>query len=125
MFAGIEEEKIGDYGLSGGGAAGFELDRADVLLGTPENAVILARSENPPASFITVFEEMLSDISTVTGEKPADLMRGEIVYFTTPSGGAVFSVGSITFCGSLWHNGFTGSVSRLLENVVRHFLEET
>jgi N,N-dimethylformamidase len=125
MFAGIDEEKIGDYGLSGGGAAGFELDRADVILGTPDNAVVLARSENPPASFITVFEEMLSDISTVTGEKPADLMRGEIVYFTTPSGGAVFSVGSITFCGSLWHNGFTGPVSRLLENVVRHFLEET
>jgi N,N-dimethylformamidase len=124
MFAGIDEEKIGDYGLSGGGAAGFELDRADPLLGTPENAAILARSENPPASFIPVFEEMLSDIATVTGEKPADLMRGEIVYFTTPSGGAVFSVGSITFCGSLWHNGFTGPVSRLLENVVRHFLEE-
>ncbi len=126
MFAGINEEKIGDYGLSGGGAAGFELDRADPLLGTPDNAVILARSENPPASFIPVFEEMLSDISTVTGEIPKDLMRGEIVYFDTPSGGAVFSVGSITFCGSLWHNGgFTGPVSRLLENVVRHFLEDT
>jgi N,N-dimethylformamidase len=126
MFAGINEEKIGDYGLSGGGAAGFELDRADPLLGTPDNAVVLAQSENPPASFIPVFEEMLSDIATVTGEKPKDLMRGEIVYFDTPSGGAVFSVGSITFCGSLWHNGgFTGPVSRLLENVVRHFLEET
>lgn len=125
MFAGINEEIIGDYGLSGGGAAGFELDRADPLLGTPDNAAILARSENPPASFIPVFEEMLSDISTVTGEKPKDLMRGEIVYFHTPSGGAVFSVGSITFCGSLWQNGgFTGPVSRLLENVVRHFLEE-
>jgi N,N-dimethylformamidase len=125
MFRGINEEKIGDYGLSGGGAAGFELDRADPLLGTPANAVILAVSENPPASFIPVFEEMLSDISTVTGEKPKDLMRGEIVYFDTASGGAVFSVGSITFCGSLWHNGgFTGPVSRLLENVVLHFLEE-
>ena len=30
-------------------------------------------------------------------------------------------VGSITFCGSLWHNGFEGPVSRLLENVVRQF----
>ena len=80
MFAGINEKKIGDYGLSGGGAAGFELDRADPLLGTPANAVILACSENPPASFIPVFEEMLSDIATVTGEKPKDLMRGEIVY---------------------------------------------
>jgi N,N-dimethylformamidase len=33
----------------------------------------------------------------------------------------VFSVGSITFCGSLWRNGFEGPVSRLLENVVRRF----
>ena len=29
MFDGIEDDVIGDYGLSGGGAAGFELDRAD------------------------------------------------------------------------------------------------
>ncbi len=126
MFAGITEEVLGDYGLSGGGAAGFELDRADPALGTPENAVILACSEHPPASFVTVPEELLSHIATVSGEPVDELMRGEIVYFDTPSGGAVFSVGSITFCGSLWHNslgqnGFTGPISRLLENVVRHF----
>ena len=48
---------LGDYGLSGGGAAGFELDRADPMLGTPDNAVILARSENPLPSFLTVPEE--------------------------------------------------------------------
>ena len=128
MFEGIEGDVIGDYGLSGGGAAGFELDRADFALGTPAQAVILARSENPPASFVTVPEELLSHLSTVNGEAPGALTRGEIVWFDTPSGGAVFAVGSITFCGSLWHpgeRGFTGTVSRLLENVVRRFLEET
>ena len=127
MFAGIDGDIIGDYGLSGGGAAGFELDRADYALGTPPQAVILARSENPPASFVTVPEELLSHISTVTGEPPDALMRGEIVYFDTASGGAVFSVGSITFCGSLWHpehRAFTGPVSQLLENVLARFLEE-
>jgi N,N-dimethylformamidase len=123
MFAGIEGEVLGEYGLSGGGAAGFELDRADVALGTPENAVILARSEGAPASFVTVPEELLSHIATVNGETPTELMRGEIVHFDTPSGGAVFAVGSITFCGSLWHDGaFQGPVSRLLENVVRQFI---
>ncbi len=121
IFEGIEDPVIGDYGLSGGGAAGFELDRADVALGTPENAVILARSEDPPSSFVTVPEELLTHIMTVSGESPADLMRAEIVFFDTPSGGAVFSVGSITFCGSLWREGFAGPVSRLLENVVRRF----
>jgi N,N-dimethylformamidase len=124
MFDGIDGEVLGDYGLSGGGAAGFELDRADVALGTPENAVILARSENAPASFVTVPEELLSHLATVNGEAPTELMRGEIVYFDTPSGGAVFAVGSITFCGSLWHDGaFQGAVSRLLENVVRRFIK--
>jgi N,N-dimethylformamidase len=121
MFEGIEEEIIGDYGLSGGGAAGFEMDRADQILGTPGNAVILARSEDPPASFVTVPEELLSHLRTVSGEPPDELKRAEIVYFETPAGGAVFSVGSITFCGSLWRKGFEGPVSRLLENVVRRF----
>jgi N,N-dimethylformamidase len=121
MFAGIEDDVIGDYGLSGGGAAGFELDRADKLLGTPADAVILARSANPLPSFLTVPEELLSNVASINGEPIEDLARGEIVYFDTPSGGAVFAVGSITFCGSLWCNGFEGPVSRLLENVVRRF----
>jgi N,N-dimethylformamidase len=123
MFAGIDDDVIGDYGLSGGGAAGFELDRADPMLGTPENAVILARSENPLPSFLTVPEELLSNTITINGETVEDLARGEIVYFDMPSGGAVFSVGSITFCGSLWRNGFEGPISRLLENVVRRFAQ--
>lgn len=116
-------EQFGDTGLSGGGAAGFELDRADVRLGTPPDAAILARSGPPPSSFVTVPEELLSHVATVTGERPADLQRGEIVYFATPGGGAVFSVGSITFCGSLWDGrAFAGPVSRLLENVLRRFM---
>jgi N,N-dimethylformamidase len=121
IMAGVPET-FGETGLSGGGAAGFELDRADIRLGTPPDAAILARSGPPPSSFVTVPEEMLSHIATVTGERPADLQRGEIVYFETPGGGAVFSAGSITFCGSLWDGqAFAGPVSRLLENVVRRF----
>jgi len=119
LFEGIDEDIIGDYGLSGGGAAGFEMDRADITLGTPPGAAILARSEDPPASFVTVPEELLSHLRTVSGEPPEALKRAEIVYFDTPGGGAVFSVGSITFCGSLWRDGFEGPVSRLLENAVR------
>ncbi len=122
IFDGIDTDRLGDYGLSGGGAAGFEIDRADFDLGTPPSTVILARSEDPPQSFVTVPEELLSHISTVNGETPDQLKRGEIVYFKTAAGGEVFSVGSITFCGSLWlDDGFQGPISRLLENVVRRF----
>jgi N,N-dimethylformamidase len=122
IFEGVEGgETFGGYGLSGGGAAGFELDRADPALGTPEGTAILARSEDPPASFVTVPEELLSHTATVSGEKADALKRAEIVYFETPGGGAVFSVGSITWCGSLWRDGFEGPVSRITENVLRRF----
>lgn len=121
IFEGVEGEILGDSGLSGGGAAGFELDRADPLLGTPPGAVILARSENHPPHHVAVFEELLSNLLTVSGERPADLIRAEIVFFETARGGAVFSVGSITFCGSLSHNGYDNPVSRMLENVIRRF----
>ena len=122
IFDGVQGEVFGGYGLSGGGAAGFELDRADVALGTPENTAILARSEDPPASFVTVPEELLSHLATVTGESPEALKRAEIVHFDTPGGGAVFATGSITWCGSLWQDGaFQGDVSRIMENVLNRF----
>jgi N,N-dimethylformamidase len=121
IFEGIDDDAFGDYGLSGGGAAGFELDRADDTLGTPDGTAILARSENSPPSHFTVPEEVLAGHLTISGESLKDLVRAEIVYFEREGGGAVVSVGSITFCGSLWRDGFEGPVSRLLENVVRRF----
>lgn len=121
IFEGVSEGILGDFGLSGGGAAGFELDRADRHLGTPPNALILARSEQHQPHHIAVPEELLSHTATITGEKPADLIRAEIVYFETANGGAVFSTGSITFCGSLSHNSYDNPVSRMLRNVMRRF----
>ena len=121
IFDGIDDEIIGDFGLSGGGAAGFELDRADFALGTPPNALIVARSEGHQKHFVTVPEELLTHVTTVTGERPKDLIRAEIVYFETTAGGAVFATGSITFCGALSHNNYDNTVSHMLENVLRRF----
>lgn len=119
MFAGIEGDVLGDYGLSGGGAAGYELDRADAALGTPSNAVVVARAGPPPGPFGVTPEDMLHYAASVTGEPLDSLVRADMTYFETGFGGAVFSAGSITFCGSLWRNGFEGPISTLLENVVR------
>ena len=121
IFDGVEGETLGDFGLSGGGAAGFELDRADTRLGTPLNAVVLARSEGHGDSFVVVPEEILTHHATWPGEPLADLIRAEIVYFETEGGGAVFSVGSISFCGSLPVNGCDNDVSTMLDNVLRRF----
>jgi N,N-dimethylformamidase len=46
-----------------------------------------------------------------------------MVFFETPSGGAVFSVGSITFCGSLPYNNFDNNISTLLKNVIDRFID--
>lgn len=121
IFDGVPEQIIGDFGLSGGGAAGFELDRAEAALGTPPGTVVLASSEGHGPSFIPVFEDLLSHVNTLHGGPRDRLVRADMVYADLPSGGALFSVGSITFCGSLAHNGYENPVSRILENVVRRF----
>lgn len=122
IFEGTDGDVLGDFGLSGGGAAGYELDRVDPALGSPDNAAIIACSENHIDTYVAVPEELLTHVSTVTGEDPADLVRADMVYYETPAGGQVFSASSITFCGSLPHNGFDNNISRLLGNVVSRFL---
>jgi N,N-dimethylformamidase len=44
-----------------------------------------------------------------------------MVFYETPNGGAVFSVSSIAFAGSLYHNNYDNNVSRLLGNVLTRF----
>jgi N,N-dimethylformamidase len=124
IFEGIEDKVVGDFGLSGGGAAGFELDRADKRLGTPENAVIIARSENHDAETIMVPEEMLTHIMNRPLETNKELIRADMIYYQTPSGGQVFSTGSITYCGCLPWNGGDNNISKLTGNVLRRFLGE-
>lgn len=123
IFDGVEDEVIGNFGLSGQGAAGYELDRADPKLGTPDDAIILATSDGLPASYVVVPEDLLSHVLTWNGEPVKELIRSDIVYLERPGGGAVFSVGSITFCGSLSHNNYDNSVSRIVENVLNRFRE--
>ena len=122
VFEGVDDEILGDFGLSGGGAAGFELDRADFSLGTPINVAVLASSETYPDHFVLVPEEMLTHLSTRTGEPASELIRSDIVIFETPKGGYVFSVGSISYCGSLPWNNFDNNISKITENVLTRFL---
>ncbi len=122
LFDGLEGEQIGCHSLSGGGAAGFELDRAEAALGTDRNAVVLASSSGHPGHFTVVFEELLSHVATLYGDSKDDLVRADMVYWETPSGGAVFSAGSITFCGALPVDDFDSDVSRLVDNLLTHWL---
>jgi hypothetical protein len=76
-----------------GGASGHETDK--VSPSSPVGLWVLARGENP------------------------DDGGGEVVTLETPSGGAVFSVGSISYVAALPVDEF---VSRITANVLRRFL---
>lgn len=124
IFEGVRDELFGGYGFSGGGAAGFELDRLDHRLGSPHNTVVLATSEgHDRQNFVVVHEERLGFTTTIPGETLEQLIRADMVYVEKPTAGAVFSVGSITYCGSLPHNDFDNDVSRLTFNVLNRLGE--
>lgn len=122
VFEGVKEELFGGFGYSGGGAAGFELDRLDHRLGSPLNAVVLASSEgHDRRNFVVVHEERLGFDTTINGQTLEQLIRADMTYIEKPAGGAVFSVGSISYCGSLPHNKYDNDVSRLTFNVLNRF----
>ncbi len=77
-----------------GGASGHETDK--MTPHSPPNSVLLAKGTNP------------------------DEGGAEIVYYETPTGGAVFSVGSITYPSSLLVDPH---VSRITANVINRFLQ--
>jgi N,N-dimethylformamidase beta subunit-like, C-terminal len=125
IFAGVgAAEKIGDFGLVGGGAAGLELDIADPRLGTPEHALLLASSENHSNVYVMTPEELISAYPGIDGIEERKV-RADMVFFETPNGGAVFSTGSIAWAGSLSHNGYDNNVARITGNVLKRFIDPT
>lgn len=121
IFEGVaDDELIGNFGVAGNGAAGHEIDRYDLTLGTPPNTLLLASSEGHTDSYQRVVEEIYFNYPGAGGtQDPA--VRGDLVYFTTTGGGAVFSTSSIAWCGSLSHNHYDNNVSRITANVLRRF----
>ena len=75
-----------------GGASGHETDKTSSS--SPENVEIVARGTNPDGG------------------------GAEMVYYNTPSGGEVFSVGSITYPASIL---IDDKISQITGNVIRRF----
>ena len=125
IFEGVgPEERIGDFGLVGGGAAGLELDIVDRSLGSPPHTLVLAASEGHGQAYILVPEEVTSTFPNTDGTQNPRV-RAELAFFETLNGGAVFSTGSIAWAGSLAHNGYDNNVSRITDNVLRRFKDPT
>ena len=104
-----------------GGAAGAEIDRADADLGTPDETIVLAssRGQHPDRYLLTVEDVPITrgGLGSTTDPK----VSADITYTDLVEGGAVFSVGSVNWCGSLLADGADNNVSRVTENVLRRF----
>ncbi len=122
IMKGVSGEMIGEGGLAHGGAAGIELDRYDLSLGTPPHARILASSGGHSDNYLLAIEEVLYPYPGLSGSQDYRI-RGDMVYFSSPNQGAVFSGGSIAFGQALPINGFENNVSTVLGNVVDEFIK--
>ncbi len=114
-----DDGSVGTSGL-GGGAAGQELDRFDPHLGSPPHAVILASATDFGPDMLRTKEEFGGSVHVT---RPDPHVRSDIVFFETEGGGAVFSVGSISWFGSLARNGYDNDTALMTANVVRRFLD--
>jgi N,N-dimethylformamidase len=123
IVAGIDTTgPLGTEGSVLGGAAGFEIDRADERLGTPPETVLVASA----TGFSDAYQGAIEDVTTADsrqGGSVSELVRSDIIFMTTEGGGAVFSVGSIAWCGALSSNGGKNDVARATRNVLERFAD--
>ncbi len=124
VFEGVEHpDAIGEFGLLLGGAAGNEVDRADPGRGTPSETVVLATSKGHSDAYQLAVEDIMITAPGQGGsEQP--MVRSDMVLVPYASGGRVFSVGSITWLGSISHNDYDNDVSKVTRNVLENFLSQ-
>lgn len=122
-FDGVIGKAIGNESVLFGGAAGFEIDSVNLDLGTPEHALVIARSENHTNAYELASEEVLTPHGATDGMSTDDI-HADMVFFETPGGGAVFSTGSIAYAAALSWNGFNNDLCRLTTNVLRRFRQD-
>src|SRR2546426_751205 len=101
---GGDQEIIGNFGAILGGAAGDELDRFDPELGSPHTALWLASANKLDESYQLCVEDIPQTAPQQDGIH-SPKVRADIVYCPRGSAGAVFSVGSVNWIGSLDFNG--------------------
>ena len=123
IFEGISGELIGDFGLAHSGSAGLELDRYDLSKGTPPHTRVLASSGGHSDNYVVFQDEIFYMQPGLTGTYDYRI-RADMTYFDTSTGGAVFSVGAISFGQALPINNFDNNISRLVANVATAFMRD-
>jgi len=77
--------------------------------------------------FSHAYQGAVEDVTTADsrqGGPDSALVRSDVVFFETSAGGAVFSVGSIAWCGALRRAGAETPVGRMTGNVLTRFLDD-
>jgi N,N-dimethylformamidase len=82
----------------------------------------VAGSAGHTDTYVLVPEEFLETSLGLGGHEYAKV-RADMVFFKTHNGGAVFSVGSMAWAGSLSHDSYRNNVSRITQNVLGRFLD--
>jgi len=122
IFDGVDDEKIGDFGYRGGGAVGLEIDRFDVHLGSPHDAIVVATSHGIDKGGLLSGEEFITTTRALDGGQNG-LVRADMVIFATQGNGAVWSAGSIAWPTSMTWNDCDNNVSKITENVLKRFCD--
>ena len=117
------DEVIGDFGLAGGGASGYEIDRYDLALGTPPNACSWPRASSTPSTTRTCARRSTSTTRAWTARTTswcAPTSSTSRRVRAAPCSRPARSPGA----GSLSHNGYDNNVSRIMRNVLDRFADE-
>lgn len=122
LFDGIEADVVGEHGYILGGSVSDELDRYDVISGSPSEAVVLASSMPLGREYQLAIEEQLVPMPDQDGVNRPDLVRADMVVFSCGEAGKVFSAGSIGYAGGLAVHDFENDLVRLTTRALAHFL---
>lgn len=117
LFDGVTSDSFGHTGIVLGGAAGYEVDSTNHLLGTPDGIVVLATAAGFPDSYVDDPGRWYEGGSA----EREDRRVAEMTYLTHPSGGAVFSASSVCFLGALPGPEEENDVGRITKNLLLHF----
>ncbi len=123
ILDGVDGETFGAEGLALGGAAGVEIDRYDLALGTPPQTKVIASSEGHSDNYPLVVEDIWFNLPGLGGTQD-HRVRADMTYFTTPNNGAVWSASSIAWGQALPCNDGDNDVSRVMANVLDAFMKD-
>ncbi|XXK32537.1 N,N-dimethylformamidase beta subunit family domain-containing protein [Rhodobacteraceae bacterium nBUS_24] len=121
LFAGLQSgDSIGAFQSAGlgYGAAGDEIDRVDTKQGSPVQTKILATANGFEKEYRPAIETQ-TQIDNRSLDLDEELIRADLAWIDLPSGGAVFSTGSINWISSLCHNECENSVSAITLNAIK------